>query len=376
MQKDGISILKDLIRIDTVNPPGNEKNAAVYLAELLEPYGFRCQVQDLGDNRANLIAEIGGTEGPELQLNGHLDVVPVTGEWETDPFAAVVDGDRIYGRGSADMKGGIAAMCEAAIRIALEGGPGKGRLKLLFVADEECSNLGTRYYLEHCKEGDYAIIGEPTDLRIAVAHRGVSRDCIDLIGTERHAALPEEEEDALSLAARSILAFRNLNGRLKERTHKILPAPSVAVTMVQGYEKDNVVPERVRLLLDFRILPGMTHEEVDRILDETLKDESIPNYEKRLHFYMPGGEIAADDPFVMQCLEVRKQILGGDTKENVPFAFEATCIQCFLEQSGIRTIICGPGSIHQAHTAGEYTSEEQVRKAADLYEAIVKEILK
>lgn len=372
-RKDEIDVLKDLIGIDTVNPPGNEMNAALYLADLLKPYGFFCEIQDLGKNRANLIAESGNPNGPELQLNGHLDVVPAAGEWETDPFQAICRAGRIYGRGSADMKGGIAAMCEAAIRVAIDGGPKKGRLKLLFVADEECSNIGTHYYLKNGTGGNYAIIGEPTDLKIAVAHRGVSRDYIDLFGSERHAALPAKAEDAVRKAARSILALEKMNHQLKSVSHTILPSPSIAVTMVQGYEKDNIVPGKVRLLTDFRILPGTTHDEVNQILDEALQADGITDYAKELHFYMPGGEADKDSDFVKDCLKVRKQVLGAE--ENVPCAFDATCIQCFLVESGIETIICGPGSIQQAHTVGEYTNEEQVRLAADLYEAIVKKIL-
>ena len=103
-EKDCIEILKKLIAFNTVNPPGNEKPAAVYLADLLGKYGFYCRVQDLGNNRANLIAEAGAKDGPEFMFNGHLDVVPASGDWKTNPFETVIKDGKIYGRGSSDMK--------------------------------------------------------------------------------------------------------------------------------------------------------------------------------------------------------------------------------------------------------------------------------
>lgn len=370
---DCIEILKRLIAINTVNPPGKEKEAAEYLAKLLGPYGFCCEVQDLGEDRANLIAWIGKEEGPELIFNGHLDVVPAIGRWETDPFEAVFQEGRIYGRGTADMKGGIAAMCEAAIGIARRGGPGKGRLQLVFVADEECANLGTLGYLKNNKPGTFAVIGEPTGLKVAIAHRGVSRDYIDLLGKARHAALPREEADAVTMAAKAILAVGEISRSLESRTHEVLPPPGIAVTMAQGYEKDNIVPGRVRLLLDFRILPGMSHEEVCAILRSGLEGAGIEGYEIIPHFYMPGGEIPSGDDFVRLCMEVRNRVLGE--KQEKPCAFDASCEQCFLAERGIRTVICGPGDLAQAHTVGEFVLEEEIRQAARLYEAIAERVL-
>lgn len=371
-QLDCIELLEDLIAIDTTNPPGNEMAAARYLANVLEPYGFVCEIQGLGDNRANLSAVIGDAGGPELMLNGHLDVVPAVGEWTTNPFRMNETGDRLYGRGTADMKGGIAAMCEAAIRIAKKGGPERGRLRLLFVADEECSNLGTLRYLEAHAPSQYAIIGEPTDLQVAIAHRGVSRDYIDIHGTARHAALPASDSDSVFRVVTAMAAIQEINWKLQDIKHEVLPSPSISVTMMQGYEKDNIVPGTIRLLLDFRILPGMDHRQVEAILDEGFRTAGLKDYDKTLHFYMPGGEIPSKDDFVSTCMEVRNRLLGSQAS---PCAFDASCEQCFLVERGTKTIICGPGKLAQAHTVGEYTSKIQVRQAADLYERMIECIL-
>ena len=373
-EKDCIEILKKLIAFNTVNPPGNEKPAAVYLAELLGKYGFHCRVQDLGSNRANLIAEAGAKDGPEFMFNGHLDVVPASGDWKTNPFEAVIKDGKIYGRGSSDMKGGVAAMCSAAIRyIQHEGAPTHGKLKLLFVTDEESSNLGEHSYFAEYKPGTWAVIGEPTDLKVAVAHRGVSRDYVDLYGAARHAALPEIGESAVTKAARTILAIKEISQSLSKRKHEVLPPPGIAVTMLNGYEKDNVVPEKVRLLLDFRILPNMSHDEVIKILKSGLKEQGIEGYELVPHFFMPGGEIAVSDPFVSLCLDAKKESIGCEPEEG-PCAFGASGEQCFLTERGVKAVICGPGSLAQAHTIDEFTTEEQVRKAQEFYEALLKKV--
>lgn len=369
-----IEVLKRLISFQTVNPPGNEKWAADYLAELLEPHGFRCTVQDLGENRANLIAEVGNEEGPELMLNGHLDVVPVSEDWMGNPFEAAFREGRLYGRGSADMKGGVAAMCSAAMQyVEEEGAPKKGKLKLLFVADEESSNLGLHSYIRQYRPGTWAIIGEPTNLKIAIAHRGVSRDYIDLHGFARHAALPETEESAVTKTAGAIRAIEEINQKLSAYTHEVLPSPSIAVTMIDGYEKDNVVPGTVRLLLDFRILPGMSHKAVQEILRTGLEQEGIQGYGLVPHFYMPGGEISSSDPFVRLCLDAKRDVCSCESEES-PCAFDASCEQCFLVEQGVKTIICGPGSLSEAHTANEFTDVRQVEKAQEIYRSIIHRI--
>ena len=234
----------------------------------------------------------------------------------------------------------------------------KGKLKLLFVADEECSNLGTLSYLKTHERSDYAIIGEPTRLEVAVAHRGVSRDYIDVKGAPRHAALPAGEEDAVMKACRAVRAVKDMNETLRHITHPVLPPPSIAVTMMEGYEKDNVVPGNVRLLLDFRIHPGMDHEQVGQFLDKGFEQAGIEGFQRTLHFYMPGGEIPQDDRFVKLCLEEREHLFGIKSE---PQPFDASCEQCFLTKEGIQTVICGPGDIAQAHTVGEFTWEKQVR---------------
>ena len=451
----GLDILRDLVSINTVNPPGNEKAAAMYFKELLEPAGFSCTVQDLGDGRANFVAELGRGGGPELIFNGHLDVVPAAGRWETNPFELAGMGDKVYGRGVCDMKGGLAAMCRAALSVAEEGGPERGMLKLLFVADEEDANRGVLAYLREREAGEkgvayfrereagedgvaylrereagekgvadlrereagekgvadlrereaeekgvaclreskvgvdgvdeatgrccrketpevYAVIGEPTNLEVAVAHRGVTRSYVDIRGAARHAALPENGNSSIEKLPEVLHAITEMNRELETRTHPVLPPPGISVTMVKAYEKDNVVPGKVRLLTDFRILPDMEEAESEALLRNAIAAAGIDDVQIRNHFFMPGGEISPEDGFVKLCCGIAGRVRN---QAAVPQAFDASCEQCFLIGAGIKTVILGPGSLEQAHTRDEFLVLEQLEQAVRIYEGIVRAVL-
>lgn len=370
MEKELVfEILEELIKIDTANPPGNEKAAAEYLYRLFSKYGIEAELWDLGNHRANLTVSCGGEE-PELMFCGHLDTVPVTEGWSVPPFRALRRDGRIYGRGTADMKGGIAAMSAAMIELSKERARFRGNLSLVFVADEEACNIGMRQFLKGKVNAGFAVIGEPTELKVATAHRGVLRDEIDIIDLPYHAALCGRESNAVNRAAKAVLSLLGMNETLQTYRHEVLPPPGIAVTKVEGYENDNIVPGVVRLLTDFRILPGMSFEECRRLEEQAL--EAAGKYEIREHFFLPGGETDSSHPFVRRCCAIGEKLLHREQK---PEAFGASCEQCFLTAKGIPTVICGPGSLKQAHIIDEFVEEEQIRLAERYYIRIAKEFL-
>lgn len=362
-------ILEKLIAINTANPPGNEKAAAKYLYGLFRGEQISARIEDLGGHRANLIASYGNGD-PEIIFCGHLDVVPVTEDWSCPPFQMTRAGGRLYGRGTADMKGGVAAMCAVLLRLSRENRKLSGTLTLLLVADEECGNLGMRHFLREKRNAAFAVIGEPTELQVAVAHRGVLRDYVDIAAAPYHAALPAQRHNAMQDAARAINAIFQMNEGLGRYRHELLPPPGIAVTMVEGYEKDNIVPGHVRLLTDFRVLPGMEYEECRRLEEQAL--EGIGNYSLSRHFFMPGGELDSGHEFVKRCCRIGESVLG---EPRSPVAFDASCEQCFLVEQGIPAVICGPGSLKQAHTDDEFVEERQIRLAVEYYDQIAMEFL-
>ncbi|MFR8438679.1 MAG: M20 family metallopeptidase [Lachnospiraceae bacterium] len=367
-----LEIFEALMAQDTINPPGNEKRGALCLKEIFDREGIPCEVQDLGDNRANFIASFG--EGDKiLEYSGHLDVVPCVGDWQYTAIGTTEEGDLIYGRGACDMKGGVAAMCSAAISMFRDKTPLNGQIRLTFVADEEDANLGMHAFLDSHKAATYTILGEPTDLHVAIAHRGVGRYYIDLLGHACHAALRSTEETAVAKAARAVMAIEDLNKQLESMTHDVLPSPSIVVTMVQGYEKDNVVPGKVRLLVDFRVLPGMTEPQTRKLVQDALDAHGIVGFELTKHFFMPGGEVAQAHPFVSACVEQAEKL---NERKEAPQAFGASCEQCFLVEAGSATVIIGPGSLDQAHTVDEFVEKAQLLRAAKLYREIAMDVLK
>lgn len=367
-----LEIFEALMAQDTINPPGNEKRGALCLKEIFDREGIPCEVQDLGDNRANFIASFG--EGDKiLEYSGHLDVVPCVGDWQHTAIGTTEEGELIYGRGACDMKGGVAAMCSAAISMFRDKTPLNGQIRLTFVADEEDANLGMHAFLDSHKAATYTILGEPTDLHVAIAHRGVGRYYIDLLGHACHAALRSTEETAVAKAARAVMAIEDLNKQLESMTHDVLPSPSIVVTMVQGYEKDNVVPGKVRLLVDFRVLPGMTEPQTRKLVQDALDAHGIVGFELTKHFFMPGGEVAQAHPFVSACVEQAEKL---NERKEAPQAFGASCEQCFLVEAGSATVIIGPGSLDQAHTVDEFVEKAQLLRAAELYREIAMDVLK
>ena len=367
-----LEIFEALMAQDTINPPGNEKRGALCLKEIFDREGIPCEVQDLGDNRANFIASFG--EGDKiLEYSGHLDVVPCVGNWQHTAIGTTEEGELIYGRGACDMKGGVAAMCSAAISMFRDKTPLNGQIRLTFVADEEDANLGMHAFLDSHKAATYTILGEPTDLHVAIAHRGVGRYYIDLLGHACHAALRSTEETAVAKEARAVMAIEDLNKQLESMTHDVLPSPSIVVTMVQGYEKDNVVPGKVRLLVDFRVLPGMTEPQTRKLVQDALDAHGIVGFELTKHFFMPGGEVAQAHPFVSACVEQAEKL---NERKEAPQAFGASCEQCFLVEAGSATVIIGPGSLDQAHTVDEFVEKAQLLRAAKLYREIAMDVLK
>lgn len=364
-------LLRALIAIDTINPPGHEKRAAEYLYQLFTSHGIACEIQEVDDDRANFVAEIGSGH-PVLEFNGHLDVVPWSGAWHYPPLEATERDGRIYGRGACDMKGGVAAMCAAMLSIADAHVSLNGTLRLCLVADEEHANAGTLAFQAIHPPADFAVIGEPTNLHIAVAHRGVARFFIDIFGDERHAALPPLSETAVTKAAKAVLALGEMNRTLRAQKHEVLPPPSMVVTMMQGYEKDNVIPAAVRLLTDYRLFPDTTEEQARNEIDMALQSIGITDYALEKRFFMPGGALPRSDAFVKRACSITAQILD---RTQHPRAFDASCEQCFLLSAGVKAIICGPGSLTQAHAVDEFVDVQELELAAVCYKALACDIL-
>ncbi|MDD3212217.1 MAG: M20/M25/M40 family metallo-hydrolase [Eubacteriales bacterium] len=362
------ALLERFVAYHTVN--GNELPLAQEIARLAEAIGMRVQVDDLGNDRANVYAEAG--EGPCLLLCGHLDVVPAEGAWQSDPFTLRDAGERCVGRGCADMKGAVAAMITAAGQAMARGLTGM-KLALLFVADEESGNRGMKRFLaEHPNCADACVVGEPTEMEVAVAHKGVARFWVELQGRAAHASTPALGENALTRAARAVLALEAYNQKLALETHPILPPKTICVTLAQGGERENIVPAHAELMVDHRIYPGETEQTAETALHAALEPlrEADPGfaYSLRQHCYLPGGSLPMDHPWTRAVCRIAGETLARTCK---PVEFRASCEQALMLNAGVPTVILGPGSLDEAHTVEESLPWLELEQAVAVYGRLI-----
>ena len=379
---DPVALLSALIAFDTSNLPGNERPCAEYLTKILLDSGFDTTIQPLPDNpnRANVIAVRGNPRGKRLLFNGHIDVVPVSDGWTSDPFTAAIRDGKLYGRGACDMKGGVAAMTAAALRLVKDGFDfDNGQLQLVFVCDEELHDSGIKHYVASPEflPADYAIISEPTSLDCCVASRGVVRYELVVKGVSCHASMPGQGANAITMAGHAILALDRLAARLARRKHPILPPPTLAATIIEGGTKDNIIPNRVAVKMDRRTLPDESVEscrdEIAREMD-ALKAET-PGFEYELAPYVSvaAAYLPENHELVGMCDRVHGKMFGGKIAVR---DFGACNDQSFLIDAGIPTLVLGPGSIDQAHTVDEFVEVDELLRCTDYFYELAKEILR
>lgn len=362
-----VDFLKDLIALETVNPPGNEQIAAAYVARRLAEYGIAADVVETAPGRANVVSRRTPGQGPVVLLTGHLDVVPVSNDWQTPPFAAVEKEDRIFGRGACDMKGGIAAMMAAAVWSKVQGKETRP-FQLAFVFDEEIYGEGTRTFLKNFQEECFAVIGEPTENQIHIAHRGAIRFRIRVRGRSCHAGSPEAGINAIENMARVVEAVRRVNEKLKQRKHPILPPPTLCATMIQAGTKDNIVPDLCELVVDGRPGEGDTVESLQNaIRAETeagggLQDGAEVTFEPYIN--VVAGSVNMDSAIVQWAGDCYRRCFQQDP---VVTCFPACCDLSQFTAAGHQAILYGPGSIAQAHTTNEFVTLEQLEKAFAFY---------
>ena len=362
---DARALTETLIRVDSRNPtlvPGGpgESGCAHVLAEVLGGWGFRLEWQDVTEGRANLLARIGMPEAgaPVLMFNGHLDVVGVDG-MDHAPFASVIDGDRLYGRGSCDMKAGIAAMCVAAWQAAQR--PIRGEIVVAAVIDEEYESLGTRTMLERGTRADVAVVTEPTRLAICPAHRGFVWLEFLFTGRAAHGSRYDLGIDAIQHAALVLTALDRLQGEvLPTRTHPLLGRASLHASTIAGGSGWSTYPETCTLRVERRTVPGETTASVLQEVEVLL--EELRRTHPTLSVTVGGGgqlpsDVALDAPLVQRLSAAVAAVRG--TAPAVE-GLSAWTDAALLNAAGIPAVCFGPGDIALAHAATEYVPLSEI----------------
>jgi len=361
-----LEVLRGLVRTNSINPslvPGAPGEAAIaaYVAGVCRDAGLEAEVVEAAPGRPNVIATLRGDGGGRaLMLNGHLDTVSVEGM--AQPFDARDERGRLYGRGSCDMKGSLAAMIAASAALRAQAHLA-GDLVLTFVADEEYASLGTEA-IARTVRADAAIVTEPTALQITVAHKGFAWARFETAGRAAHGSDYGHGRDAIAAMGDVLVELRRLEtNRLPQHQHPLLGRASVHASLITGGEGLSTYPSRCVLEVERRTLPGETAAEIEAEMREVLERAGEGTVE--LVFFRPAYEIAPDAPVVTALASAASRVLGARPKlvGMAPWMDSA-----ILGPAGIPSAIFGPAGAG-AHAAEEYVEVESCVRCAEVLAA-------
>lgn len=367
-REDAVALTRALVQIDSRNPtlsadaPG-ERNVALALAKVLDEWGFSVDLSNT--ERPNLLARIGPAGTPAIMFAGHLDTVGVEGMTH-DPFSGNIENGRLYGRGSCDMKSGLAAMCVAALNASIQAGSSaKRQIVIAAVTDEEYESLGMNAMLASGVRADFAILTEPTRLAICPAHRGFVWSEIEFTGRAAHGSRWDIGIDAIRHAGLVLTEIDELDAvTLQNRKHALLGRGSVHASTIIGGVGMSTYPEKCILRIERRTIPG---ESADDSLNElrTICDRVRA---KRPELAVTIRLIAAQEPSdVSVKAPVVNALMKGLASENLSAPVEglsAWTDAALLNAAGIPAVCFGPGDIALAHAAEEYVPVDEIEKAA------------
>jgi acetylornithine deacetylase len=380
---DAVALTKALVAIDSRNPaltrngPGEDACARL-LAAVLADWGFRVELQESAAGRPNVIARIGrtargeGKDGRVLLFNGHLDTVGVEGMTHAPWDPSVRDG-KLYGRGSTDMKGGVAAMCAAAARAARSSPDGlHGEVIVTAVTDEEYQSAGTRTLVQSGIHADAAIVTEPTRLAICPAHRGFAWLELVVHGRAAHGSRWDIGVDAIALAALVIADLERYQHEvLATRSHALLGRASLHASLVTGGTELSTYPDRCTVQFERRTLPGETAADFTREVEEACARVRERRPELRAEvkpgFAQAPNEVAPDHPIVRALARSLGHASAAAPVEGLACWTDAA----LLTAAGIPAICFGPGDIALAHSAEEYVMVREIERATDVLTTLI-----
>jgi acetylornithine deacetylase len=375
---DPVGVAQLLVSTPSVNPVlaaggAGEAGMAAVTAELLEAWGFTVQVTEVEPGRPNVVARLEGS-GPTLLLNGHLDTVGIDG-MSIDPFSATIEDGRLMGRGSCDMKAGVAALMAAGCRLAARGP--RPNLVIALTADEEHGSIGMADLVASgAHSADMAVVCEPTSLKVMPAHKGFVWIEATFRGRAAHGSRPDIGIDAIRHAALYVAALDGLADRLRSRVaHPLLQYGSLHAGTISGGSAESVYPDRCSLLLERRTMPGETPEEIIEEFEQVLEElrSTEPGLDAALEMTMarPGTEVPTGSDLVQGLLSAGSSLGVPPVVEGMTAWVDAA----FLNEAGVPAVCYGPGSIEQAHTEDEWVAIDEIRTCADVLEQFARELV-
>lgn len=369
MNVDPVPLTQQLVRFDTINPTSPERDCAHFLARLLEAGGFGVRLHEFASHRASLVATMPGGSRPPLCFAGHIDTVPLgAAPWTRDPFAGETDGGKLYGRGSSDMKSGVAALACAALDLVRAGRLRDAGLTLVFVAGEETGCEGAAHLARTAGALGTAgamVVGEPTGGQPLVGHKGALWLEARTRGVTAHGSMPHRGVNAVYRAARAVSALEAFHFDVPP--DPLLGRPTLNVGTIRGGLNINSVPDEAVIGIDIRTVPAQRHAEVRQELARVLG----PEFELTARVDVPGLRTEESDPFIEQVYRLVEDRSGRrPTAGSAPYFTDASILT--PAYGGIPTVILGPGELVQAHQTDEYAEVCCIEETTELYRELGK----
>jgi acetylornithine deacetylase len=367
-----VELLARLVAFDTTSFKNN-LGLIAFVEDYLLSHGVASRriVSDDGE-KSSLYATIGPADEGGVALSGHTDVVPVDGQkWTSDPFTLRSTGGKLYGRGSADMKGFLAAALAAVPDYTSR--KLKKPIHLAFSYDEEIGCIGVRPMIaelgKDLPKPRMVIVGEPTNMQVVDAHKGPVRWQVDVTGRAAHSSMAHLGVNAVTYATRLVGELERMEQELKQRVIDIRfepPYSTLQITKIEGGTATNIVPVSCTFVFDIRALPGLDPDEIEGRLRDFAQTRCLPE----MHEVAPEADIIIErvnavPPFgaerKSEVVALALKLTGQNETYGVSYGTEAGLFQ----EAGAPSVVCGPGDIAQAHTADEWLAESQLAKCGD-----------
>lgn len=384
-------ILSELIAIPSVNPMGRELSGPIYfekrlsdwLVRFFESIGAPFERIEVTEGRANVVARYDSPGATRtLLFDAHQDTVPID-NMTIEPFTPQVVSGRITGRGASDVKGGLAAMLHAFARLVKEKPAGAANVVLSCTCDEEFTTLGIRDLVTCWQDGsgksrllttkpDGAIVAEPTDLDVVVAHRGVTRFRVHTIGRACHSSDPTQGRNAIYTMARAVRYLEDYASWLPKSVpiHALCGRPTLSVGRIYGGQSVNIVPDSCTIEIDRRLVPGEDPLVAWNTIREQLTERFGPHIVTDEAWISSPALSNQDNAWLadplLKCIE---GVAGKHRSLGVAYCTHASTIST----AGVPAVVFGPGSIAQAHTEDEYIEIQQLDQAAEIYYQFAKQ---